>query len=241
MLLPVVLPPRAVSVESDPCYHVSAVKRSKDAVLMTWACAHVFNFLALEGPRKRRDDAPKGADVDGTRALEAALAPACAAVGVELADVELTGSTLLVTIERDTPLNLDEVAHVATVVSELLDGDEEIAPSGHYQLEVSTPGLERRLRRPEHFRRVIGKTVAVRTLPGGDGPRRIEGVLAAAGEESFTVTFEGATHEVAYVAVERAKTVFDWQSALHAASSTEAGRSANGRATKKTTTAREAR
>ena len=70
-------------------------------------------------------------------------------------------------------------------LSRQLDDDDPVA--GHYTLEISTPGLERRLRTPEHFARSVGDTVQVKTRPEVEGERRLTGVLAAADADGIVV------------------------------------------------------
>jgi len=207
----------------------------------TWACAHVFNFsggreTAEEGTTDRREQG-----VAGTDELEKAFAPVCASVGVELVDLELTGNALLVTVERSEGLDLDLVADVMRMISAFLDVHEELAPEGHYELEVSTPGLERRLRRPEHYRRALGTTVSIRTRPGSPGERRLEGILESVDGDGFVLVADGTSRHLRFDDVERAKTVFDWQEALRAASGSDRDELDDERAQKTTTKAREAR
>jgi ribosome maturation factor RimP len=177
--------------------------------------------------------------VAGSNELEAALAPICASVGAELFDCELDGHTLQITVERSEPLDLDLIAEITRRISGFLDEHDGLAPTGRYALEVSSPGLERRLRRPEHFSRAIGETVSIRTLPGGEGPRRMEGAIISVDEGGVALTVDGAPRYVRFDEVERAKTVFDWYEALRA--DARGGDETDGRAEKKMTTkAREA-
>ena len=79
-----------------------------------------------------------------------------------------------------------------------------------YTLEVSSPGLERPLRRPEHYQRAIGSRISVKRRPG-DGERRIEGQLLAVDDERITLESGAGEHqEIQLDTVERARTVFDW-------------------------------
>ncbi len=147
--------------------------------------------------------------------LERALADVVATCGVEFIDVESAGGVLRVTVERDGDLDLDDLAEVSRAISTLLDARADLAPAGRYELEVSSPGVERRLRRPAHFSRVVGCRVAIRTLAGSPGDRRLEGLLRAAEADSITVVDDGgAEHRIPYVAIDRAHTVFDWRAAL---------------------------
>jgi ribosome maturation factor RimP len=178
--------------------------------------------------------------VAGSNELEAALAPICASVGAELFDVELEGSTLQVTVERPEPIDLDLIAEVTRRISGFLDEHDTLVPASRYELEVSSPGLERRLRRPEHFARAIGETVTVRTVAGSEGARRIEGEIVSVDERGFALEVDGTQRYLQFDEVERARTVFDWHAALrgdagHGGESDDAG------AKKMTTKAREAR
>ncbi|HEX7094630.1 MAG TPA: ribosome maturation factor RimP [Acidimicrobiales bacterium] len=143
--------------------------------------------------------------------LHEIVAPVCAAQDVELVDVEAHGGVVRVTIDQPGGVDLDTIARVTRVVSRALDEHDPI--SGRYTLEVSSPGLERPLRTPAHFRRAIGSTVRIKTRPGTEGERRVDGVLRAADDEAVTVALAApATGErrVRYDEIERARTVFEW-------------------------------
>lgn len=168
-------------------------------------------------------------------ALVEALEAPCAELGVEVVDAELmrggaggrSSSVLRVTVEgQGAALDLDAVAEVSAVISAVLDADEQLTPSGRYDLEVTSPGVERRLRRPAHFRRAIGSQVAVKTRPGTPGERRLQGRLEAAGDDGVTLSLGadatsgspahagGGERTLPYEAIESAHTVFDWRAAL---------------------------
>jgi ribosome maturation factor RimP len=156
-----------------------------------------------------------GGDVhDKSAELETFLAETCAALHLELYDVELRSSTLAVTVDRPDGLDLDAVAEVARVLSAALDEREEITPATRYELEVSSPGLERRLRKPEHFQGALGSELALRLGPGVSGQRRFEATLIAADEEGIEIRANGDSRRIAYAEVERAHTIFDWKAAL---------------------------
>jgi ribosome maturation factor RimP len=134
------------------------------------------------------------------------IEPLLAARGLEVVDVEHSGSTLRITLDRvdGTGIDLDTVAAASEVVSGALDRADPIP--GRYTLEVSSPGVERTLRTADHFRRHVGSTVALKTRPGTEGERRMEGTLEAADDAG--VTIDGRT--LAYSEIERARTVFAW-------------------------------
>ncbi len=130
--------------------------------------------------------------------------PVLAAGGIELVDAQFASGALQIFVDRPGGIDLDAIAEVSTTVSHLLDEHDPVP--GRYTLEVSSPGLERPLRRPEHFRRFVGTTVAVKTRPEVDGERREQGVLEAADDDGIVV----AGRRLAYGEIERARTVFEW-------------------------------
>ncbi|MEZ5380767.1 MAG: ribosome maturation factor RimP [Microthrixaceae bacterium] len=146
--------------------------------------------------------------LDDTKLTEI-IEPVVAAAGLSLYDAEFRGSSLLVMVESDDGVNLDQVAAVSRAISRHLDEDDPIP--GTYTLEVSTPGLERRLRRPHHFQGAIGETVKVKLHPGAPGERRADGELAAADDTTATIrTADGVERSVAYADIDRARTHFEW-------------------------------
>jgi len=142
-----------------------------------------------------------------------ALSPAFAGSGLELVDVHVTSSSVQVTVDRQGGVDLDSLAEANRTVSRILD---EIDPlPGRYTLEVSSPGLERPLRRPEDFSRALGKTVTLRTLPGSGEVRRVTGRLSACDETGFVLEATGLPDDPVrfpFDQVERARTVFEWGS-----------------------------
>lgn len=148
--------------------------------------------------------------------LEEAISKLFEEINVDLVDLELRQGALCVTVSRLDGLDLESLTTASRAVSDLLDEHEELAPNGTYELEVSSPGLERRLRKPEHFIQVVGQTIAVRTSPGAPGSRRFEGILTRADSRGISITPTDAPGErvLAYNEIDRAHTVFDWKAAL---------------------------
>jgi ribosome maturation factor RimP len=154
-------------------------------------------------------------------AVERAIAPVLSSLGIELVDVEAHRGQVKVTIDCAPALDLDSLTKATAAVSQVLDAADAV-PGGRYELEVSSPGLERRLRRPDHFARFVGSEITV-VLKAGSGssepgaPRRFEGKLAAA--DAAGIVVEGPTQpeggrRVPYGDIDRAHTVFDWRGAL---------------------------
>lgn len=173
---------------------------------------------------------------NGTKTAEAvreAVAPVLAALGVTLYDVEVLGAgpggpgrTVRVTVDSPGGIDLESVAGASRAVSEILDDSDIVA--GPYELEVSSPGVERSLRRPEHFRMALGATVSLK-YHTPDGPRRVHGVLAEAGDDACTLDVDGEKQTIEYHDVTAAHTVFEWGPAPRKGGAKRAGAAGSGR------------
>ena len=115
--------------------------------------------------------------------------PVAAAEGLELVDVEYRrenrGAVLRIFLDREGGIGVDDLARASRQLSDVLDVHDVVA--GEYVLECSSPGIQRRLRLPEHFRRHVGERVRVRTTERADGRRSFVGTLAAADDETIEV------------------------------------------------------
>ena len=140
-------------------------------------------------------------------------------LALALYDLEWTGGVLRVTITGPEGVDLDAIATVTRMVSRELDHLD--LAVGAYTLEVSSPGLERTLRSPDHFRGALSSTITLRTHPTVEGERRTQGTLIAVDDEGITVQAEGdgerSERRLSYRDIERARTVFVWGSAPAAA------------------------
>jgi ribosome maturation factor RimP len=109
--------------------------------------------------------------------------------GMEIVDIEYHreghGAVLRFYLDRDDGIGVDELATMSRRLGDLLEVHD-VVP-GHYTLEVSSPGINRRLRQPEHFRRYVGKRVRVRTLGRSEGRRQFVGALRAVEERGIVV------------------------------------------------------
>ncbi|MGQ0804238.1 MAG: ribosome maturation factor RimP [Actinomycetota bacterium] len=144
--------------------------------------------------------------------LAGVIEPVLASLDLELFDLELTGNgsgrILRVVVDRTGGVDLDAITAATEAISPALDADGSL--SGPYALEVSSPGLERPLRRPDHYRRAVGTTVSVKTRDDDGTARRVRGVLAAADDNGFTLEADGGSERIAYTDVTQARTVFEW-------------------------------
>ena len=147
---------------------------------------------------------------------------------LELVDLELRSGILKVVVDREGGVDLDALTEATRLLSAVLDADEAFS-TRPYTLEVTSPGLERPLRRPEHFLRAVGELLSVRMISQEGGVTRIRGDLISADESGFELRArargsEGEILRIGYEQVERAHTVFEWG----AAAGESAGASSSG-------------
>jgi ribosome maturation factor RimP len=146
--------------------------------------------------------------------------PLVVAAGLELVDVQYRPeggrAVLRLLIDRPTGgVTIDELARISREFGHVLDAHD--AVPGRYHLECSSPGLNRPLVRPEHFRRAVGQRVSVQLRTPLDGRRRFHGVLAAADDDSVTVDDADVGRRVLRLCdVERANIEYDFSRPAHA-------------------------
>ena len=137
------------------------------------------------------------------------VAPIVSDAGYELYDVQRNDSTLSVLVQGLDGVSIDELTNLSRAVSALLDEHDPIP--GRYTLEVSSPGVERRLRNIDHFASAVGEQVHIRTFPGPDGRRRIAGLLKFVDSDMITVEDpESGVCLVSFDEIEKARTIFAW-------------------------------
>jgi ribosome maturation factor RimP len=141
--------------------------------------------------------------------LETPLRSLLSSLGLDLYDLELAKGTLNVTVNKPGGVDLEALTKANRAISEWLDVNDPIP--GRFTLDVSSPGLERRLRTAEHFRSAVGEVVTLREQRSGLPTRRLEGPLRNVSDTTVTLDDQSEGEvEVAISSVERARTVFQW-------------------------------
>ena len=143
--------------------------------------------------------------------LWARIDPYVAAEGIELDDVEVLGGGRIVrvTVDGDEAVGVDRIAELSRGISRRIDEDDPF--KGSYTLEVSSPGLERNLNRPQHYMKSVGRQAKIKTFAEVDGQKSHAGVITEAGESSFTMIAEDQKKTISYTDVSSARTVFVWE------------------------------
>ena len=118
--------------------------------------------------------------------ISAAITPALSALGFYLEDVTITSagrrSMLTVIVDGDTHLSLDQVTSATKAIGEIVESIQSLGETP-FTLEVTSPGLDRPLTKPRHWRKNIDRLVKVVLLDG----KEVKGRIKAASEVSATV------------------------------------------------------
>ncbi len=126
------------------------------------------------------------------------------AVGLDIEAIELTAAgkrrLLRVAVDKDGGVTLDDVADATREVSRVLD-DSDVMGVHSYTLEVTSPGTDRPLTLPRHWRRNQGRLVKVTTRDG----QAITGRIGPSDEGSATLDVDGAEHHLDLSSVAKAK------------------------------------
>jgi ribosome maturation factor RimP len=130
--------------------------------------------------------------------IEARLAEAEPSVEVLLVEVIDRGGTARVTIDHPDGVTLALCERVTHALPEVRE---------RYALEVSSPGRERPLGKPEHYRRYLGRRARVRTREALDGRRSFTGELVGATEREVTIAADSGVVAIAYEDIQRSNLV----------------------------------
>jgi ribosome maturation factor RimP len=132
--------------------------------------------------------------------LSELLTPVVAGAGADLEDVSVAKagkrSVVRIVVDRDGGVSLDDVADVSRVVSEALDAFDEQDPTAlgaSYVLEVTSPGVDRPLTQPRHWRRNVRRLVTATLTDGTTATGRV----LAADEQTVTLDVDGAERVLA--------------------------------------------
>jgi ribosome maturation factor RimP len=141
--------------------------------------------------------------------IQKLIEPAVEQLGYELTDLEVRlggqGGLLRLTIDKPDGVDLDDCEKVSHAVSALLDVEDPVP--GNYNLEVSSPGLDRKLTKVEHFQRFEGETLKVTMRFPIAGRRRFRGKLVSSNEEDIVVEVDGESHSLPLAMLDTARLV----------------------------------
>ncbi len=132
--------------------------------------------------------------------------------GMELVDVELKGSGnnqfLRISIDKPEGISHADCELISQQVGTILDV-EDLVP-GHYTLEVSSPGVERKLRKLRDYEKFQGKKVRISLREPVENQRHWEGVLGGLEDDLIRLESNGKTVRFRFDQIEKANLKFDW-------------------------------
>jgi ribosome maturation factor RimP len=147
-----------------------------------------------------------------TERLEDLLKPSINALGYELVTIELTGSgggeILRIYIDQAAGITVDDCAKVSRQVSAVLEVEDPRA--GAYTLEVSSPGLDRPLVKPDDFKRYVGEVIKVRIFEPVLGRKNFTGKLVSVVDEFVVVEVDNEQYELSFQNIDKARCVPDF-------------------------------
>jgi ribosome maturation factor RimP len=142
--------------------------------------------------------------------IEKLILPSIESLGYELWAVEyLQGKTktLRIYIDKEDGITLDDCSVVSQQVGAVLDIEEPI--SGEYNLEISSPGLERELFKFEHYDRLIGNTIKIKLMQAVDNKRLITGKISKVEGNIITIATSEIDLEIDFNLINKAHLVVD--------------------------------
>lgn len=159
-----------------------------------------------------------------TESIRGLAEPIVAAAELDLWDVEVADGVIRVLVDRPTGVDLDALTQASRGLSAMLDAHEELLPPGRYELEVSSPGIERTLRTPSQYQRYQGSEIAVKLVQAVVGSRRLQGTLLEATEQAIVLQPEGSSARgqveeplaIDYSNIQRAHLVVSWSAVASA-------------------------
>jgi len=159
---------------------------------------------------------------DRLETIRDVVEPVATALGLQIYDLVLAGPEVRLILDRPGGVDVDSLERASRTVAPLLEAMDDLA--GPYTLEVSSPGVERPLRTPEHYAGAIGSEVSVKA-PGPEGAmERLRGVLTGADATTITIRLEGGERLIPIDTIDQARTVFDWSPAPKPGKGSKPGR-----------------
>jgi ribosome maturation factor RimP len=158
----------------------------------------------MNGDSRHNPSRPQAGPADTDR-IVGLLEPAVAALGMDLENVRITSAgrrrLLRVVVDADGGVGLDDIAQVSREVSATLDRAAAMGEAA-YTLEVSSPGVDRPLTEPKHWRRAVGRLVTAPLQPQNQGarpgPATVTGRVTGADDRGVQLDVRGVSREFGY-------------------------------------------
>ena len=135
-------------------------------------------------------------------------------LGYDIYDIQYVkegqNNYLRIFIDKDGIIDINDCEKVNNAINDILDKEDPIKDS--YFLEVSSPGLERVLRKKEHFEKQLNSEIFIKLFKAVDGMKELTGILTSVNDENISIQSNGTEYNVEFKNISIAKTTFDFES-----------------------------
>ena len=135
-------------------------------------------------------------------------------LGYDIYDIQYVkegqNNYLRIFIDKDGIIDINDCEKVNNAINDILDKEDPIKDS--YFLEVSSPGLERVLRKKEHFEKQLNSEIFFKLFNAVDGMKELTGILTSVNDENISIQSNGTEYIVEFKNISIAKTTFDFES-----------------------------
>jgi len=153
-----------------------------------------------------------GSNRELCRRVKEAILPVIAERNYQLVDIEFVregrGQVLRIFLDKQGGINVEDCADVSRELGDILDVKNIIETS--YHLEISSPGLDRRVRDPADFERFSGRRIKIKTEQPINGRRHFSGMLRGVKGDNVTMECDGAEIEIPIEIIEKANLTHEW-------------------------------
>lgn len=144
--------------------------------------------------------------------VETVVKPLLEDMDIEIVDIEwrgeASGRVLQFLLDTEGGIGMEECGKASEVIGHALDRSGVL--TDRYNLEVSSPGLERPLRAPEHFKRFVGSKVMIKTARKVHERKSFKGDIVSADDDGVVVKVDNVEYRVNYQEIRRANLVFEF-------------------------------
>lgn len=139
--------------------------------------------------------------------IQSLVEPVVVGLGYELVGIEFDGHQRVLRLYIDGPdgIGLEDCSKVSYQISGVLDVEDPIP--GRYQLEVSSPGMDRPLFTPDQYRRFLGSLIRIQLVRPQEGRRRFKGILIALEGDEVCLQEDGKDYRIPFALIDRARLV----------------------------------
>ncbi len=138
-----------------------------------------------------------------SRELEGDIATLVESLGYSLYDIECTSSRIVIYIDKEEGVSIEDCEIVSRNIDVLLEAENPF--TGHYILEVSSPGINRKLKKKEHFDKALNKKCIVKTHREVNDLKVFRGILKGVEKDGIVIETDGGNFDIRFDNIKNAK------------------------------------